>query len=171
MKRIVFILMIALLIMTGCEDHIFNNRYLPEAKNDKTYTAIGVEDKTYPGEGYTLVVPSKNYRYEKEYDDGAMKETWEYTKKDDAEICVTTYKNVDEMSARERFLRDKKEYIFEDFMGYPLYGTEFDGDTLWFDLCVSDDAVYIISWEYPKNTSEDLKKELSDIAGTFTLAE
>ncbi len=31
--------------------------------------------------------------------------------------------------------------------------------------------VYIVSWEYPKNTSEDLKKELSDIAQTFNLAE
>lgn len=38
-------------------------------------------------------------------------------------------------------------------------------------LYVSGETVYIVSWEFPKNTSEDLQKELSDIAGTFTIEE
>jgi len=172
MKKITLILlMITLLMITGCKDNNQKNLYLPEAKNDKVYTTIGGENESHQGEGYTITIPSKDYRYEKEYDDGALEEKWEYTKKDDVEIKVTTYKNSDEISARTKFLKEYDEYIFEDLLGYPLCGTELDGDTLWFDLCESGETVYIVSWEFPKNTSEDLQKELSNIAGTFTLAE
>ena len=146
MKKITLILlMITLLMITGCKDDKQNNHYLPEAKNDKIYTTIGGESESHKGEGYTITVPEKDYRYEKEYDDGALEEKWEYTKKDDVEIKVTTYKNSDEISARSKFLKEYDEYIFEDLMGYPLCGTELDGDTLWFDLCESDGTVYIIS--------------------------
>ncbi len=172
MKKITLILlMLALLTLVGCKDNNQKNLYLPEAKNDKIYTTIGSEDETHNGEGYTLTVPTKNYRYEKDYDDGALEEKWEYTKRDDVEIKVTTYKNSDEISARSKFLKDNEDYIFEDLMGYSLCGQELDGDTLWFNLHISGETVYIVSWEYPKNTSEDLQKELSNIAGTFTLAE
>ena len=172
MKKITLILVIiALLTIAGCKDDKQKNLYLPEAKNDKVFTTVGGENEPHKGEGYTITIPSKDYRYEKEYDDGALEEKWEYTKKDDVEIKVTTYKNSDEISARTKFLKDYDEYIFEDLLGYPLCGTELDGDALWFDLCESDETVYIISWEFPKNTSEDLQKELSNIAGTFTLAE
>ena len=172
MKKITLILiMITLLMITGCKDNKQKNLYLPEAKNDKIYTTIGGESGSHKGEGYTITVPEKDYHYEKEYDDGALEEKWEYTKIDNVEIKVTTYKNSDEITARTKFLKDYDEYIFEDLLGYPLCGTELDGDTLWFDLCESDEVVYIISWEFPKNTSEDLQKELSNIAGTFTLAE
>ena len=114
-----------------------------------------------------MTVPAKNYRYEKDYDDGALEETWEYTKKDDVQIKVTTYKNSDEVSARRRFLRDNDDYIFEDLSGFSICGMELDGDTLWFNLHESDGTVYIVSWEYPRNTSENLKNELSQIAQTF----
>ena len=40
------------------------NLYLPEAKNDKIYTTIGGENETHKGDGYTITVPTKNYRYE-----------------------------------------------------------------------------------------------------------
>ena len=171
MKKIILILlMITILTITGCKDNK-KNLYLPEAKNDKIYTTIGSEDETHQGEGYTLRIPNKNYRYEKDYDDGNLEEKWDYTKKDDVEIKVTTYKNTDEITARSKFLRDNKNYIFEDLTGYSLCGQELDGDTLWFNLHRSGETVYIISCEFPKNTSEDLQKELSSIAGTFTLAE
>ena len=160
-------------ILVSAESKDINpkNIYLPEAKNDKIYTTIGGGEETHQGEGYTLTVPSKNYRYEKDFDDGNLEEKWEYTKKDDVEIKVTTYKNSDEISARSKFLKDNEDYIFEDLMGYPLCGTEHDGDTLWFNIHISDETVYIVSWEFPKNASEDLQKELANIAGTFTLAE
>ena len=172
MKKITLILlMITLLMITGCKDNKQKNLYLPEAKNDKVYTTIGGGDETHQGEGYTITIPTKDYRYEKDYDDGALEEKWEYTKKDDAQIKVTTYKNSNEISARTKFLKDYEDYIFEDLLGYSLCGQEPDGDTLWFNLRVSGETVYIVSWEFPKNTSEDLQKELSNIAGTFTLAE
>ena len=171
MKKITLILlMITMLMITGCKDNK-KDLYLPEAKNDKIYTTIGGEDETHQGEGYSITVPTKNYRYEKDYDDGAMEEKWEYTKKDDIEIKVTIYKNSDETSARTKFLKEYDYYIFEDLLGYSLCGQEFDGDTLWFNLHILGETVYIVSWEFPKNTSEDLQKELSNIAGTFTLAE
>ena len=172
MKKITLILlMITLLMITGCKDDKQKNLYLPEAKNDKIYATIGGGNETHQGEGYTIAVTDKNYRYEKEYDDGALEEKWEYTKKDDVEIKVTTYKNSDEISARTKFLNDYDEYIFEDLLGQSLCGQELDGDTLWFNIHISGETVYIVSWEFPKNTSEDLQKELSNIAGTFTLAE
>ena len=172
MKKFIFILlMITLLMITGCKENRPKNLYLPEAKNDKVFTTIGDKNETYQGEGYTITVPSKDYRYEKEYDDGALEEKWEYTKNDDVEIKVTTYKNSDEISARTKFLKEYDEYIFEDLLGLSLCGQELDGDTLWFNIHISDETVYIVSWEFPKNTSEDLQKELSNIAGTFTLAE
>ena len=170
MRKITFILLIiALLTLTGCKNHK-KDLYLPEAKNDKVYTTIGGGNETHQGEGYTITVPSKNYRYENDYDDGALEEKWDYTKKDDVEIKVITYKDSDEETARSRFLRDNEDYIFEDLLGYSLCGQELDGDILWFNLHEADGNVYIVSWEYPKNTSEDLQKELSDIAGTFELS-
>jgi len=177
MKKLTLILlMITLLMITGCKDNNTKNlylpgAYLPEAKNDKIYVTIGGDDETHQGEGYTISVPTKNYRYEKDYDDGVLEEKWEYTKKDDVEIKVSTYKISDEITARGKFLKDNEGYIFEDLMGYSLCGQELDGDTLWFNLHMSGETVYIVSWEYPKNTSEDLQKELSDIAETFTLTE
>ena len=171
MKKITLIfLMITMLMIIGCKDNK-KDLYLPEAKNDKIYTTIGGEDETHQGEGYSITVPTKNYRYEKDYDDGNLEEKWNYIKKDDIEIKVTIYKNSDETSARTKFLKEYDDYIFEDLLGYSLCGQEFDGDTLWFNLHILGETVYIVSWEFPKNTSEDLQKELSNIAGTFTLAE
>ena len=171
MKKVALVLLvITVLSITGCKDNK-KNLYLPEAKNDKIYTTISGEDKKHQGEGYTITVPTKIYRYEKDYDDGVLEEKWEYFKKDDVEIKVTTYKNSDEITARGRFLRDNDDYIFEDMTGYSLCGQESDGDALWFNIHIFGETVYIVSWEFPKNTSEDLQKELSDIAGTFTLLE
>ncbi len=168
-KYIIMGLIIFTAIFSGCEDSGKKNIYLPEAKNDKVFTAIGGEDKSHQGVGYSLTIPTKDYRYEKEYDDGALEEKWEYTKKDDVEIKVTTYNDSDEISARSKFLKGYEDYIFEDLMGYSLCGQELDGDTLWFNIHVSGETVYIVSWEFPKNTNENLQKELSDIAGTFAI--
>jgi len=171
MKKITLILlMVTLLMITGCKDNK-KDLYLPEVKNDRFYTTIGVESESHKGEGYSITVPTKNYCYEKDYDDGALEEKWEYAKKDDVEIKVTTYKNSDEISARTKFLKDYDEYIFEDLLGQSLCGQELDGDTLWFNIHISGETVYIVSWEFPKNTSEYLQDELTSIAGTFTLAE
>lgn len=172
MKKMTLVLMMVILLMfSGCRNNARKNLYLPEAKNDKIYTTIGGTDETHQGEGYTLTIPAKNYRYEKDFDDGNFEETWKYTKKDDVEIKVTTYKNTDEITARSRFLKENEDYIFEDLTGYSLCGTELDGDTLWFNIHESDGTVYIVSWEFPENTSEELKTELANIANTFTPAE
>ena len=169
-KIIISILTLSMLLaISGCNSRE-KNLYLPEAKNDKIYTTIGGSE-AHKGDGYTITVSDDNYRYEKDYDDGALEEKWEYTKKDDVEIKVTTYKNSDEISARTRFLKDYEDYVFEDLLGVSLCGQELDGDTLWFNIHLSGETVYIVSWEYPKNTNEELQKELANIAGTFTLAE
>ena len=172
MKKIVLVLLVmSMIVIGGCVRIGNKNLYLPEMKNDKTYTAIGGGDGIYQGEGYTLAIPDKTYRYEKEYDDGNMEETWEYIKRDDVEIKVTTFRNTDAVTARGRFLRDNDDYIFEDLTGETICGSEFDGDTLWFRMYESEGVTYILSWKYPKNTKEDLKKELADIAKTFTLVQ
>ncbi len=196
MKKLLLILLVTTLLMvTGC-----NNRkkdlYLPEVKNDKMYTTIGGENKneqkkseninltvTANGEkspveatlhetdDYSIYIPTKDYSYEKDYDDGNIEEKWEHITKDDVEIKITTYMNSDEITARSKFLKDNDDYVFEDLMGYSLCGMEADGDTLWFCLYEAEGNVYILSWEYPKNTSESLKTELSEIVETFTIAE
>ncbi len=166
MKKMAWVLLIiVLLAIGGCKDK--KDLYLPEAKNDKVFTTIGGEDTTHQGDGYTLTVTAKNYRYEKDYDDGNLEEAWDYTKKEDVEIRVTTYKNSDEISARRRFLRENDDYIFEDLTGFSVCGIEPDGDTLWFNIHEANGTVYIVSWEYPKNTKENLKNELAQIAQTF----
>lgn len=157
MKKLLLCFMI--LTLAGCGQM----KYLPEVRNDKTYTSIGARD-------YTIDVPD-GYHYEKEMDNGAFVEKWEYKKRDDVEIKVSTYNNTDEATARGRFLRVNDDYIFEDLMGYPACGMELDGDTLWFNLYQSSGTVYIVSWEYPKNISDELKLELSRVAGTFKCAE
>lgn len=165
MKKALFVIfLVSLVCSAGCGK---DDMYLPKAKSDRMYTTVSGGEETHNGDGYTLTVPVKNYRYEKEYEDGLLEEKWEYTKKDDVEVKVTTYKNTDELEARSRFLRENDDYIFEDLTGYSLCGTERDGDTLWFNLHETDTATYIVSWKYPENTSEKLKKELADIAQTF----
>lgn len=165
-KQALTILIITVLFFTaGCSKRE-KKMYVPKAKNDKIFTVVGGDNEE---KGYTISVPSENYRYEKEYDDGNLEEKWEYTKKDDIGIKVLTYKNTDELTARGKFLKDNDDYIFEDLMGYSLCGMEPDGDTLWFNLYEEKENVYIVSWEYPKDTKEELKKELADIAGTFKL--
>ncbi len=178
MKKITLVLLlITLLVIAGCKAGN-QSLYLPEAEDDRLFTTIGGDEKAYQtkagfhrGEGYTITVPIDRYHYEKEYDDGNLEETWDYTKIDDVEIKVTTYKNADEITARGKFLKDNDDYVFEDLVGYSLCGRELDGDTLWFHLYESKGTVYIVSWEYPKNTNENLKNELSDIAETFKLAD
>ena len=165
MKKIIVCAIIVAL--TGC-GNANRKQYLPEAQNDKIITSVGI---SYRGDGYTIDIPEKDYRYERDFDDGGFEEKWEYKKGDDVQINVTSYKNTDETTARARFLRENKDYIFEDLMGYSVCGTELDGDTLWFNLHQSGENVYIVSWEYPKNTDEQLKMELSAIAETFKLAE
>ena len=54
-------------------------------------------------------------------------------------------------------------------MGSPVLGTDFDGDVMWFQIKETTDNIYIISWEYPKNTKESIQKELSDIAESFMI--
>ena len=169
MKKIILILLvITISTITGCQIGK-KNIYLPEANNDKSFSIVSGNENTHQGEGYILTLPDKKYRYEKDYDDGNLEEKWDYIKKDDVEIKVTTYKNSDEITARSKFLRENDDYIFEDLMGYSICGTELDGDTLWFRMHQSGTTVYIISWEYPKNTKDSLKKELSGIADTFKL--
>ena len=161
--------------MFGCKRTEQKNLYLPENTNDKTFSSVKSTDKEYvsahSGTGYSIYVPEESYRYEKDYDDGAFEETWEHKRFDDVEIKVTTYKNSDEISARSKFLREHDDYVFEDLLGYPLCGVERDGDTLWFHIYENSGNVYIVSWKYDKNTIDDVKTELSEIASTFSLAE
>ena len=162
-----FTLVMALVLLLGTTACGRRNNNSPAVNNAGTQPNPSI----YESEGYSISIPSGEYLYEKDYDDGNLEEKWEHRKKDDAHIKVTTYKNSDEISARERFLRENDDYIFEDLTGYPPCGIERDGDELWFNLYKSGENVYIVSWEYDKFTSDAIKKELSDIAGTFKLAE
>ncbi len=169
MKRLTLILiMIILLIIPGCKDNK-KNIYFPEAKNDRIYTAIGGNNGVHQGDGYTLVFTSKDYSYEKEYDDGNLEEKWEHTKKDDVEVKVTTYKNKDEITARKKFLKDNDEYVFEDLTHSEPCGKNSEGDLLWFRVIPTKDDVFIISWECSNNYDDEVKKELWRIYETFTV--
>ena len=173
-KTAIIILMISVCLLSGC--NAGKKQYLPEASGDKSFTSVGIgesqgKQEVHQGSGYTISVPKDRYRYEPDYDDRAVEEEWDLVKRDDVKIKVTTYKNTDGVTARGRFLRDNDDYIFEDLMGVSICGTERDGDTLWFRMHESGGNVYIVSWEYPKNTSDDLKQELSAIADTFKITE
>lgn len=177
MKKM-FLIILALTLITltvGCSTDKKEFRS-QKPTTDNSDTTINQQEKSYQtkadihrGEGYTLAVPTDNYRYEKDYDDGNLEEKWEHKKYDDTEIKVTTYKNSDELTARNRFLMENDDYIFEDLTGYTLCGTEVDGDALCFNLYKSENTIYIVSWEYSKHTDGNVKNELSEIATTFTL--
>lgn len=195
MKKFVLILTVLSMVfaIAGCNAGK-KNLFLPEAKNDKIYTTIGGENENgqkqsekvnltvtvngekspveavmHEADDYSLYIPTKGYRYEKDYDDGNLEEKWDSITKDDVEIKITIYSGTDEIKARNRFLRDNDDYIFEDLMGYPLCGSERDGDVLWFDLHEANGNVYIVSWEYPKNTDDYTKAELAAIAESFVI--
>jgi len=168
MKKLFIVsIIVSLILLCGCNEDE-KNLYLPEAKNDKLF-AVTTEAETYKGDGYTINISDKIYRCEKDFEEGFLEESWERKTSDDVKITVTTYKNTDEITARGIFLRENDDYIFEDLMGYSICGIEADGDTLWFNLHTSGEDVYIVSWEYPKNAEEHIKKELSQIAQTFKL--
>ena len=169
MKKLLIVsLILSMILLCGCSKDE-KKLYLPEAKNDKLYT-VTTETEIYKGDGYTINISDKIYRYEKDFEEGFLEESWERKKSDDVKITVGTYKNTDEITARGIFLRENDDYIFEDLMGYSICGVEADGDTLWFNLHTSGKDVYIVSWKYPKNAEESIKEELSDIAQTFRIA-
>lgn len=159
MKKIILLLFtLFFILLAGCN------------KNQITESNVSYsETKAYQGAGYSITVPDGFYRFEKDYDDGNLEEKWEHLKYDDVDIKVTTYKNIDEATALNRFLSDNDDFIFEDLTGSPICGTEPDGDTLWFTLYKSDTNVYVVSWEYPKYVDESIKKELSEISQSFTV--
>ena len=67
MKQFFYILLaVSMVAFTGCQR---KSKYVPEAQNDKVYTSVGT-DKGYQGDGYTIRIPDKHYRYEKDYEDG-----------------------------------------------------------------------------------------------------
>ncbi len=168
MKKFIAILMTLLLIpICGCSNNE-KKPYLPKAENDKMF--ITTESKQHKGDGYTINISDKVYNYEQDFEDSFLEESWERKNIDDVKISVTSYKNTDEITARGIFLRENDDYIFEDLMGYSICGMEADGDTLWFNIHVSEKDVYIVSWEYPKNAKESIKKELSHIAQTFKVS-
>ena len=175
MKKMLFIIIAcSMLAASGCNTYK-KNLYLPQSDRDEIFTTVGTEQNTstpkalaHDSDGYYISVPD-TYRYEKDYDDGAIEESWEKKSSDDVSVKVTTYKNSDEITARGLFLREHDDYVFEDLLGYPLCGMEKDGDTLWFNLYEGNGNVYIVSFEYDKNTKEKVITELSDIAETFKL--
>ena len=167
-KTALILLIITMTVFTGCKENK-KNIYLPEAENDKIYTTIGGNNGMHIGDGYTLIFASENFRYEKEYDDGNLEEKWEHTKKDDVEIKVTTYKNKDEITARKKFLKDNDEYVFEDLTHSEPCGKNSEGDLLCFRVIPTKEDVFIISWEYPNNSADEVKKELWRIYETFAV--
>ena len=171
MKKLVSVIVSIsiLLAISGCGVHR-KELYLPEANNDKLYVTLA-DGKIHKGDGYSITIPDKKYRYESEFDDGRMEESWERINEDDAEIKVTIYKNSDAFTAINQFAKEHEEYIYEDLVGGPLYGASADGDVIWFHQYENEGTIYIVSREHPKNASEELQKELATIVKSFTFAE
>jgi len=176
MKRLALYFLLAAMVLSfvGCAEKT-KDKILQEAKNDHTMATVGgntvstTDWRAYPGDGYRISIPKSGFHYEFDFDDSVFEETWEAIAGDDAQVQVTMYKNSDETSARGRFLREHEDYVFEDFTGETHCGTERDGDTLWFRVYPSEGAVYILSWEYTKNTSDDTVAVLNAITKTFEL--
>lgn len=182
MRKILLLLLACCLFLCSCGKQL----YLPEATNDKTFGIIGGADgptsiivgepndvlktlktKTHVGDGYTIEVPQKGWKYEKEFDDSALEETWE---KGHAEFSVYTY-NLPLVEARRAFLAEKDDYIIEDLMGETICG--FDkgdgGRILWFRCYESGEKTIFLCWEYSALASDNSSILLSAIADTFTL--
>jgi len=131
-----------------------------------------VPAKLYVGQGYSIYIPIEGWRMDKDVDDGIPEETWESLGNDDVDLTVSHYSGMEEEEARKKFAAGC-DYAFEDLMGGdfgdPLTGVDEEGDHLSFMSVEGYDAIYIISWEYPKSTEEGFGVRLRQIADTFEL--
>lgn len=182
MKKVLLALTLLSLLLCACGE-----KRLSQSQNGESNEIIGGADgptsiivgnsedilkeiatQEYQGDGYVINIPAEGFRYEKEFDDGVLEETWESTENDHAELKVSTYKNTSSETAQAAFLKEHDDFIFEDLMGSPLCGFEADGnDVLWFHLHEKNENVYIVSWEYSALASDNSSKILAALANTF----
>lgn len=125
-------------------------------------------------QGYSIYIPDGGWHLETDHnDDGAVwEDTWESTFNDDVELGVRCYAGVTAEEARDRFLRDEDDYLFEDLMGGalgdPLTGVDTeDNDVLGFMTAEKDGNVYVVYWKYPSEAAEGFGARLPVVADTF----
>ena len=173
MKR-VLLLLVAVTLLCSCGKSDFSYGVIGGA-DGPTAIIVGEQKdvlrdlptKTHAGDGYTIEIPEKGWKYEKEYDDGVLEETWE---NDHAELLIYTY-SLPLIEARRAFLAEKDDYIFEDLMGETICG--FDradsGRILWVRCYESGEKTIFLCWEYSALASDNSSIILSAVAETFAL--
>ena len=129
-------------------------------------------------QGYSIYIPDEGWKLETDHDDdgAAWEDQWESTVNDDVELAVRCYAGVTAAEAKERFVRDEDDYVFEDLLGGdlgdPLTGTDpEDGDALSFMAAEKDGNTYVVYWKYPAEAAEGFGARLPVIAETFRLME
>ncbi len=180
-KRTIIVAGLFICLLSGCfgrgndgktgNEELKGNIYISQ-RDEKSEIAFEGEEtpvsaSLYTGNGFSIYIPDDEFRKGFDFDDGILEDYWESKQNEDAEIHVSTYSGVTSDKAKEHFLRENDDYIFEDLTGMPLCGQEKDGDTLWFFVSSNENNTYIVSWEYPAGVADTLGPKLAKIAETF----
>ncbi|SFP50206.1 hypothetical protein SAMN05216343_10890 [Oscillibacter sp. PC13] len=154
-------------------------------REETTTLAISVEgtDEEVPAtlavrQGYSIYIPDEGWTFESDgRDDGAVwEDSWDSTVNDDVELGVRCYAEQTLDQAKQRFVQDKEDYVFEDLLGGelgdPLTGADAeDNEVLSFMAAERDGETYVVFWNYPAEAAEGFGARLSAIAQTFVLME
>lgn len=128
-------------------------------------------------QGYSIYIPDEGWQFDSDvYEDGAIwEDQWESVHNDDVELAVRCYAEMTAADARECFLRDEDDYVFEDLLGgelgkTPLTGTDLeDGEKLAFVTAEKDGNTYVVYWKHPVEATEGFGTRLPIMAETFQL--
>lgn len=154
-------------------------------REETTTLTISVEgtDEEVPAtlairQGYSIYIPDEGWTFETDgRDDGAVwEDSWDSTVNDDVELGVRCYAGQTLDQAKQQFVQDKEDYVFEDLLGGelgdPLTGADAeDNEVLSFMAAERDGETYVVFWTYPAEAAEGFGARLSAIAQTFALME
>jgi len=200
-KRFVCTLLV-MLLLSGCSQRAETTAPATDAATDTTVSGkqmlepatvrperseirITVQSKTeirpvelYVGQGYSIYITEDGWHLDRELEDGGvLEDIWESALHgDDAELKVGIYPNVTAVAAKNRFVEENDDYLFESQLtgdwGDPMRGRdEEDKEMLHFMVLEHSGNAYVVSWHYADRVADLYGAQLRQMADTFLLTE
>lgn len=128
----------------------------------------------YGGQGYSIYIPEDGWQLEEDIEE--QKTTWESTINGDVELEVRCYPGLTAAEARDRFVSNKDDFVFEQWQdsqaGENVEGIDQqDNERLVFFAVEGKEESYIISWQHPNYSEmiEGFGARMEQMAKTFML--
>lgn len=122
------------------------------------------------GEGYSMYIPTDGWKYEKEMDDGFLKESWESLYNEDVEFELRHLGKTSAEEAKKRIQLDEDDYKFvvQEQSDIAMIGTDpKDNDVLQVRFFTSGDNLYEVQLKYPMEATEGFGTRMQEIVNTF----